>query len=100
MTRWDNLHERYFNYLATLSFDKAKELLVCLFFEENFYFLFCIQEKDGNKMNSDFLQYFQTLIQFERNYHNFGFIGPKGNISAMKREVILFELIFNYSFFF
>ncbi len=51
-------------------------------------------------MNSDFLQYFQTLIQFERNYHNFGFISPKGNISAMKREVILFELIFNYSFFF
>jgi len=29
MTRWDNLHERYFNCLATLSFDKAKELLVC-----------------------------------------------------------------------
>ena len=28
MTRWDPLHERYFNCLAALSFDKAKELLV------------------------------------------------------------------------
>ena len=28
MTRWDSSHERYFNCLAALSFDKAKELLV------------------------------------------------------------------------
>ncbi|CAF1248969.1 unnamed protein product [Adineta steineri] len=71
MTRWDNLHERYFNYLATLSFDKAKELL----------------EKDGNKMNNDFVQYFHMLVQFERSYHNFGFVvGPKGNLSSIKKD--------------
>jgi hypothetical protein len=73
MTRWDNLHERYFNYLAMLSFDKAKELL----------------EKDGNKMNNDFLQYFHMLIQYERSYHNFGFIGQKGNLSAIRRDKTL-----------
>lgn len=37
MTRWDNLHERYFNYLATLSFDKAKEVLVC-YLQKKFFF--------------------------------------------------------------
>jgi len=48
MTRWDNLYERYFNYLATLSFDK---------------------------------------VEFERNYHNFGFVGLKVNISGIRRDV-------------
>ncbi|CAF2353761.1 unnamed protein product [Rotaria sp. Silwood2] len=76
MTRWDNLHERYFNYLATLSFDKAKELL----------------EKDGNKMNSDFLQYFIMLVQYERTYHNFGFvIGPKGTLSSIRKDKTLLQ---------
>jgi hypothetical protein len=38
-------------------------------------------------MNNDFLQYFHTLIQYERSYHNFGFIGQKGNLSGVKRDV-------------
>ncbi len=46
MTKWDNLYERYFNYLATLSFDK---------------------------------------VEFERNYHNFGFVGLKVNMSGIRR---------------
>ncbi|CAF0835248.1 unnamed protein product [Rotaria sp. Silwood1] len=76
MTKWDNLHERYFNYLAILSFDKAKELL----------------EKDGNKMNSDFLQYFIMLVQYERTYHNFGFVvGPKGNLSIIRKDKSLLQ---------
>lgn len=75
MTRWDNLHERYFNYLGTLSFDKAKELL----------------DKDGNKMSNDLLQYFHSLIQYERSYHNFGFIGQKGNLSTIRKDKTLFQ---------
>ena len=35
----------------------------------------------------NFLQYFHTLIQYERSYHNFGFIGQKGNLSGVKRDV-------------
>ena len=39
-------------------------------------------------MNGDFLQYFYVLVQFERAYHNFGFIvNPKGNMSGIKRDV-------------
>lgn len=39
-------------------------------------------------MNNDFLQYFQQLIQFERSYHNFGFVvGPKGNLSSIRKDV-------------
>ncbi|CAF0756892.1 unnamed protein product [Adineta ricciae] len=71
MTRWDQLHERYFSYLAILSFDKAKELL----------------DKEGGRMSSDFLPYLQMLVQYERSYHNFGFIvGPKGNLSNVRRD--------------
>lgn len=40
-------------------------------------------------MNNEFLQYFHMLIQFERNYHNFGFVSPKGNTSGIKRDVNL-----------
>ncbi|CAF4415971.1 unnamed protein product [Rotaria socialis] len=76
MTRWDNLHERYFSYLAVLSFDKAKELL----------------EKDGSKMQNEFLQHFYMLIQFERSYHNFGFVvGPKGNMSSFRKDKSLLQ---------
>ncbi len=48
MTKWDNLYERYFNYLATLSFDK---------------------------------------VEFERNYHNFGFVISKVNVTGIRKDV-------------
>lgn len=38
-------------------------------------------------MNSEFLPHFHMLVQFERNYHNFGFVSPKGNTSGIKRDV-------------
>jgi len=46
-----------------------------------------LEDKDGNKMTNDFVQYFQLLIQYERTYHNFGFIGQKGNLSAIRKDV-------------
>ncbi|CAF1565571.1 unnamed protein product [Rotaria magnacalcarata] len=80
MTRWDNIHERYFSYLAVLSFDKAKELL----------------EKDGSKMQNEFFQHFYMLIQFERSYHNFGFVvGPKGNMSSIRKDKSLLQCYFD-----
>lgn len=45
-------------------------------------------------MNNEFLQYFHTLIQYERAYHNFGFIGQKGNLSAIKKDVRIRDLMF------
>jgi len=38
-------------------------------------------------MTNDFLQYFHMLVQFERNYHNFGFVVSKGNLSGIKKDV-------------
>ncbi len=38
-------------------------------------------------MNNDFLQYFHMLVQFERTYHNFGFVGPKGSMPGIRRDV-------------
>ena len=46
-------------------------------------------------MNNDFIQYFHLLIQYERTYHNFGFVlGPKGNMSSVKRDVSIFIYIY------
>ena len=48
-------------------------------------------------MNNDFLQHFNFLVQYERAYHSFGFIGQKGNLSAIRRDVrmrILFYFFF------
>lgn len=46
-------------------------------------------------MNPEFLQHFHALFQYERAYHNFGFIVQKGNLSGIRRDVCFF--IFNYS---
>lgn len=40
-------------------------------------------------MHPEFLQLFQQILQYERSYHNFGFVpGPKGNLSSVRKEVI------------
>ena len=94
MTRWDGFHERYFTYLATLSFDKAKELLVGRMERWSLEMLFSVslKEKDGNKMHADFLQHFHQILQYERSYHSFGFVpGPKGNLSSVRKEVTTFR---------
>ena len=91
MTRWDSFHERYFTSLATLSFDKAKELLVGRTARDlsNSLSFVRSKEKDGSRMHPEFLQLFQQLLQYERSYHNFGFVpGPKGNLSSVRKEVI------------
>jgi len=49
-------------------------------------------------MNNDFLQHFQTLIQYERTYHNFGFIGQKGNLSGIRRDVRIRKSCFLFFF--
>lgn len=41
-------------------------------------------------MNTEFLQYFHTLVIYERAYHNFGFIVQKGNLSGIRRDVFSF----------
>jgi hypothetical protein len=38
-------------------------------------------------MNNDFLQYFHMLVQFERNYHNFGFVISKVNVTGIRKDV-------------
>ena len=45
-------------------------------------------------MNPEFLQHLHALVQYERAYHNFGFIVQKGNLSGIRRDVCFF--MFNY----
>jgi len=76
MTKWDQLHERFFNHLAALSFDKAKDLL----------------EKDASKFSPEFLPHFHLIVQYERSYHSFGFVNQsKSTTSNARRERTLCE---------
>lgn len=44
-------------------------------------------------MNNDYLQYLHSLVQYERAYHNFGFIIQKGNLGGIRRDVRIFYFV-------